>query len=184
MSLLRGNRGRFRAAVAEATRVFGRQCPPSRLSKTVAGAAEQWQCSVCQAVFASKQSLSVHQYRKHWHLSEVRRYIDGTTCAVCNLECHTRFHIIEHVASKSPVCLLNYKLRNLIVPECRVEHLDQIERDRVAACQGSAAGRRQPTVAYRSCMPVMPVLRPDGVWMPGDPGHPLGPNRRFLLHKS
>ena len=185
VQLVQSGKGSFCSALRRATSLYGRDCVPSRASRTLMQAGERFSCSLCSAVFASKPALATHRARKHWELSEVRKYITSTRCDVCSLECHTRYHIIAHVAFKSPICLHNYRLRNTIVPDWQIQQLDQIERERIKECRArSMCYRRQPVAAYRPGMPARPVLRPDGAWLPGDPSHPLGPGRSLLRHIS
>ena len=168
---IRTNRGKFLRSLAEATQAFGRTVPPERVSRTVVRVGLIWSCDLCMSVFASKQALSVHRARKHWQTCEARKYIDGTCCRVCGLECHTRHHIIDHISCKSPICLLNYRLRGEQVPPDVIEGLDAAEFARVKACKGNS--RRQPRAAFRPALPSRPVLRPDDVWVLGTTLIPL-----------
>ena len=156
---------------------------PSRArSKTIANSLSVLQCDVCGTSFGTLQALSVHRSRTHLEICEARRFLRGTRCDVCGLECHSRYHLIEHGAHKSQICLHNYHLRDCKLTPAEVDALDLAERQRIHTCRlQSKNPRKQPSVAYRSSLPTAPVLRPDGAWLPGDPGHPLGPNRRLLL---
>ena len=180
---IRADGGIVRRALIWAVATFGCAAPPSRAkSRTISASLSSWVCGTCGKAFPTRQALGVHNSRQHGELSDVRWYLRGTRCEVCALECHTRYHIIEHVAFKSPVCLSNYVLRDRRLSAPEVEALDEAERQRVESCRKQSANpRRQPLAAYRSSMPAEPVLREDGTWIPGDRGHPLGPNRRLLL---
>ena len=79
-----------------------------------------------------------------------------------------------------PVCLANLRLRGGRLAEEEVLELDQAEFNRARACRSQA----QQVAAFRPRLPELPVLRADGAWLPGDKSHPLGRNRRFLLHES
>ena len=97
---------------------------------------------------------------------------------MCGLECHTRTRLVAHISHKSPVCLANLRLRGACLAEDEVSDLDRAEHCRVRACRSQA----QSVAAFRPSLPELPVLRADGVWLPGDLSHPLGTSRRFLLH--
>ena len=82
----------------------------------------------------------------------------------------------------NPICLHNLQLRANRLSLEHVQELDQAEVERVKVCRDRSQNpRASPSIAYRRALPVLPILRTDGVWMPGDRGHPLGPNRRLLL---
>ena len=61
-----------------------------------------------------------------------------------------------------------------------VMRLDKMEFDRVHSCQAKA----QVPAAFRPKLPVPPVIRPDGTWLPGDVDHLLGPGRRWFFHPA
>ena len=181
--LVQVDHGVVRRALLSAVARFGHcALPPRSSSRTVAGSLMVWSCEVCGNSFPTRQAMQVHRNRQHWLLSEIRWYLRGTQCEVCALECHTRYHIIEHVAQKSPICRSNYVLRGRRLEPEEVLALDVAETERVRLCrQQSRNPRRLQVPAYRLGFPSLPVLREDGTWVPGDSGHPLGPNRRMLL---
>ena len=180
--LVRSDHGVVRRALISAVANFGHSIPPHSSSRTVAGALLVWSCEACGKSFPSRQAMEVHRSRKHWLMSEIRWYLRGTECEVCALECHTRYHIIEHVAHKSPICRANYLLRGQRLEPDFVLAFDSAETERGRACrQQSRNPRRLAVPAHRRRLPSLPVLREDGTWVPGDSSHPLGPNRRMLL---
>ena len=183
--MVQADRGLVRRALVNAVAKFGHILPPRSTSRTVDGSLSVWPCEVCGKSFPSCQALQAHRSRQHWLLSDIRWYLRGTQCEVCALECHTRYHIIEHVGHKSPTCRLNYILRGQRMGPGETLALDAAETERVRICRLQSRNPRHLLVpAHRRNLPLLPVLREDSTWVPGDRGRPLGPNRRMLFVSS
>ena len=180
-AFIRANPKGYRRMISEASHKFGASFIPARASRTVVAVGASHVCLHCSLSFASHAALCSHNAHKHWHICEARRYVRTTQCPVCCLECHTRSRVVHHIGYRSPVCMDNLRIRNDVLPSDEVESLDRAEHDRIRSCQSHS--QLSSAAAYRANLPVVPVRRADGSWWrPGDRGHPLGPNRRLLLH--
>lgn len=178
-SFVRASPKAFASMIRDASDQFGASFVPAKASRTILSSSGPWVCSHCSDAFGSFSALCSHSARKHWYKCEARRYVHTTHCPVCCLECHTRTRVVQHIAHSSPVCLANLQSRGSVLTDDEVLRLDQEEHCRVRTCQV----RSQPAAAYRPRLPDLPVQRADGSWWhPGDSGHPLGANRRLLLH--
>ena len=119
----------------------------------------------------------MHMYRQHGLRSDISKYISTPFCKVCLPDFGTRIRCLNHVAYNSPVCRLNYVLRNRVLTREVQEELDKID---AAKSKELARQGRRPHYAAVMAKRLQGSLLPILGAMEASNQHSLGPKRRWL----
>ena len=86
---------------------------------------EQWQCDLCNKIFASTRALAMHASREHGYRKKVRYYASGDTCPVCCQLFHARSRLAVHL-EHNPKC---YEIVQACWPPLPEEEVAQLDHD-------------------------------------------------------
>jgi hypothetical protein len=129
----------------------------------------------CGKSFASATALGAHKTRMHGYVQPAAYYAgEDAICHCCLLQFGCRHHLVQHLAAKSPLCLLNTLLR---CPPLSVEEEAAI-RSRAAGVQ-----HRDAPAAFRLHGPTWAVVDLRGDTLHGlSRLHPAGRGRGKHYH--
>ena len=120
------------------------------ITRTLVSMNSMSQCGVCNMVFKSHQSKTLHEFKAHGVKDPVRCYAPTTTCVCCMRNFWTRPRIVNHL-KKSSFCRLNLQMRFapfITSEEC--DHLEDIERPDLNVF--TASGKRMHFANRAPCM--------------------------------
>ena len=118
--------------------------PPSQLHVDVQ---DLQVCHVCDKAIPRK-GMNAHRHSAHGLKSNMRRYVVGTTCTVCQKEFHTRYRHFRHVSHDSKRC--GESLMQLGAPPLSQEQCDELDKADLTSRQ---AHRRAGTLALQAFLP-------------------------------
>ena len=73
-----------------------------------------------------RKGMNAHRHSAHGLKSNMRRYVVGTTCTVCQKEFHTRYRHFRHVSHDSKRC--GESLMQLGAPPLSQEQCDELDK--------------------------------------------------------
>ena len=171
-----------RAEPTAARRVVRKACDSKPARSLTIAESKPRICSIsvratchCGKSFASATALGAHKTRMHGYVQPAAYYAgEDCICHCCLLQFGCRHHLVQHLAAKSPLCLLNTLLR---CPPLSVEEEAAIRR-RSAGVQLSDA-----PATYRLHGPTWAVVDLSGSTVHGlSRLHPAGRGRGKHYH--
>ena len=77
-------------------------------TRTLRQLGERHACSVCAALFDSKQAAAVHEYRQHGKISDIKAKVSSHHCVACMQYFGSYERVICHLREKATRCLASY----------------------------------------------------------------------------